>query len=129
MGCEISRSVLAAIRDEAAASPGREVCGLLFGGDGRIDAHRPCDNVAERPEDSFEIDPAALISAYREERTGGLRIAGCYHSHPAGDATPSRRDADAAAPNGWVWLIAGVGEIRAYRAVVGGVIHERFDPL
>ncbi|MES2337568.1 MAG: M67 family metallopeptidase [Pseudomonadota bacterium] len=129
MTLEISRSVLAGIAAEAAASPRLEICGLLFGQGGRIDTHRPCRNVAARPQDSFEIDPATLIAALRAERNGGARIAGCYHSHPAGSAEPSIRDAEAATPNGWVWLIVGSHAAECYRAVGHGRLHGRFDPV
>ncbi len=126
---EISSRVLHAIAAEAAAAPGREVCGLLFGADGRVTDHLPCANVAAHPRDSFEIDPAALIAAYRAERAGGRRIVGCYHSHPSGRAEPSGRDAEAAGVADWLWLIAGGGEIRGWRVVAGGECHGRFDPV
>ena len=129
MTVEISSTVLAAIEAEAAASPGHEICGLLFGESGRIAAHRSCRNVADRPADSFEIDPAALIAAYRSERAGGAAIAGCYHSHPSGDTMPSGRDAAAAQADHWLWLIVAPGAIGLYRAVERGAIHGCFDSV
>ncbi|KQN25950.1 hypothetical protein ASE86_07150 [Sphingomonas sp. Leaf33] len=126
---EISRSVLRAVAAESAADPDREVCGLLFGDSGRVIAHQPCANVAADPATRFEIDPAALIAAYRAERGGGQRIVGCYHSHPSGDPQPSRRDAADAATTGWLWLIAGGSAIRAWRVVDGGSHHDRFDAV
>jgi proteasome lid subunit RPN8/RPN11 len=101
----------------------------LLVGDGRVDAYQACANVAERPADSFEIDPRALIAAYRAERAGGRAIVGCYHSHPSGDAMPSVRDAQAAEANGWIWLIVAGGEAKAFRAVEGGALHDMFDPV
>ncbi len=124
IGKEVLRQILA----HAAASP-VEVCGLLFGTADAIVAARPCRNVAPEPATAFEIDPAQLIAAYRAERAGGLRIVGCYHSHPSGDPTPSRRDAADAAPNGWWWLIVGGGEAALYRAVPDGAIHGRFEAV
>ena len=99
-----------------------EACGLLFGADGWIDACAPCRNVAERPDIAFEIDPAALIAAYRAERGGGPRIAGCFHSHPSGDARPSFRDAEAAEADGRIWIIVGGGTIGAFRATGDGFV-------
>jgi proteasome lid subunit RPN8/RPN11 len=115
----ISRTCLDRLLAEAAASPAREVCGLLFGTDGRIDTAVATANVAARPEDAFEIDPRALIAAYRAERAGGPRLIGHYHSHPSGSARPSARDAAAAEP-GSVWLILGGGEARLWRADADG---------
>lgn len=125
----ISSDVLAAIRAEVAATTDQEVCGLLFGDDQTVTAHRACRNVAVDPATAFEIDPAALIAAYRAERAGGARINGCYHSHPSGDPHPSQRDAADAVTPGWLWLI-GVGPgVRAWRVVPGGPVHGRFEPV
>lgn len=129
MMVEISRSVLDAIIGEAGASPDREVCGLLYGSPDRIERRVSCRNVAGNPRNTFEIDPAVLIAAHREARGGGEPIVGCYHSHPYSIATPSRHDADAAAPDGWLWLIVGKGEVAAYRAVADGVLYSRFNRL
>src|SRR3546814_3850834 len=92
MRARISSTLLRRIIDEATASPGAEVCGLLFGSPHRIDAAQPCRNVALAPADSFEIDPAALLAAHKATRAGGPAIAGCYHSHPCGPAEPSRSE-------------------------------------
>ncbi len=125
----ISSGILAVIRADIAAAPNREVCGLLFGNEQAIIAHRPCRNVATHPATAFEIDPAALIAAYRAERGGGARIIGCYHSHPSGDPNPSRQDAVDALTEGWLWLIGGGASIRAWRVVSGGPVHGRFEPV
>jgi desampylase len=129
MRLEISRSAADAILAETARHPEREVCGLLFGGDARVDAMKVCRNVAESPETAFEIDPGELIAAYRAARNGGAAICGCFHSHPGGSAQPSRRDAEAAAPDGWVWLIAAGTDLQAWRAGPNGALHGRFDRL
>ena len=79
--------------------------------------------------DAIEIDPAALIAAHRAARSGGAAVIGHYHSHPTGLAEPSPRDAADAAPDGSIWLIAGGGQVTAWRAVAAGRRHGRFDPL
>ena len=129
MKAEISSAALHQIVAAAAASPDAEICGLLFGEVGRIDRAQPCVNVAADPSDTFEIDPAALLAAHRAMRTGGPRLAGCYHSHPRGRAEPSLRDAEAAAPDGWLWLIVAGAEVTAWRAVPDGSVHRRFDSV
>ncbi len=129
MRVEISRMLLERIAAHAASQPGQEVCGLLFGTTARITAVEPCANVAPDPARRFEIDPARLLAAHRAMGGGGPRLIGHYHSHPAGPATPSLRDADAAAADGALWLILAGNGIAAWRAVERGTTEGRFDPV
>lgn len=129
MTVTISSDTLDFLLKTAAASPDREVCGLLLGQGDRIDRLVACANVAAEPWHRFEIDPAALIAAHRAARGGGAAVIGHYHSHPTGLAEPSPRDAADAAPDGNIWLIAGGGQVTAWRAVAAGERHGRFDPL
>lgn len=124
MDLTISRALLDEMRQAAAASPDAEICGLLLGRDRRVERLLPCANVAARPEDSFEIDPAALIAAHRAARTDGPAVIGHYHSHPRGAATPSARDAAAAEP-GSRWIIIAGDDVRGWFAAAAG----RFDPM
>jgi len=116
-----------------AGSSRDEVCGLLLGkGDdqgGRVTAVRPCANVSDTPARRFELDPAALIGAWRAARGGGPRVIGLYHSHPTGDPQPSITDAREAPADGAIWMIASGGEIAAWRAVEHGRVHGRFEPV
>lgn len=125
----LSTDLLEQIRIEAAARPGVEICGLLLGRDGRVEEARPCRNVAVDPARRFEIDPAALLAAHRAARAGGPTILGCYHSHPSGRPEPSARDAAAAEPNGWLWLIVANGQLRGWRAVESGTLFGRYDEV
>lgn len=125
MGLRISRALRAQILAEAAAEPEREVCGLLFGTADEIVTARPCANVSQDPEHSFEIEPTALIAAHKAERAGGPRLAGCYHSHPNGRTEPSARDAEAAWGGGLVWLIVAGAVLTAWRNDSEGA----FQPL
>ena len=119
MAVEISRALLARLREAAADSPHAEICGLLFGACNRIEAAVPAANVAAHPARTFEIDPAALIAAHRAERAGGARLIGHYHSHPGGSAHPSATDAAMAEP-GRLWLILGTEEALLWRAEAEG---------
>ena len=105
----------------AAASPAAEICGLLYGEEGRIEAARPVANVAADPAIGFELEPAALIAAHRAARRGEPRPIGHYHSHPRGPATPSPRDLAAAEP-GSLWLILGGSEARLWRERQGNFV-------
>jgi proteasome lid subunit RPN8/RPN11 len=128
MRVEISITDRQRILDHAASSVD-EVCGLLFGEPGRVLAVQPCANVSAAPMLRFELDPAALIAAWRGARAGGPRVIGHYHSHPSGDPCPSATDAAEAAADGAIWIIVGHGEIKAWRAVQHGAVHRRFDPV
>lgn len=112
---EISTRALVAIRSHAASSPDYEVCGLLFGEAGRIDAAEPARNVAADPARHFEIDPSALFRAIRAERAGAVTLVGYYHSHPQGIAEPSETDRQSAAADGKIWFIVADDEVAAWR--------------
>ena len=129
MTVTIASDLIDQILRAAAASPDAEVCGLLFGSPDRIAGAMPCLNVAADRSRWFEIDPATLLAAHKEARTGGPRIVGHYHSHPSGLAMPSPRDAAAATPDGALWLIAASGELAAWRAIAHGTVEGRFDPI
>jgi proteasome lid subunit RPN8/RPN11 len=115
----ITRICLETMLAEAAASRNREICGLLFGSAERIEAAAATANVAVHAEDEFEIDPRALIAAYRAERAGGPRLIGCYHSHPSGSPIPSARDV-ASAEEGRLWLILAGSTARLWLAARDG---------
>ena len=116
MGYKISSTLLGRLLADAKNAPDREVCGLLFGTQGRITEAEATANVAADPARSFEIDPAALFAAHRRARSGGPAIVGHYHSHPSGAAVPSARDAAQAMGDGALWLILTAGEGRLWRS-------------
>ena len=124
MSVTISSELLQQLIAEAAVSPDAEVCGLLFGATGRIEAAEACANVAANTARAFEIDPAALFVAHRRARGGGLAVIGHYHSHPSGLRVPSPRDAAQAMGDGAVWVILGGGVARAWRSVEAGAFGE-----
>ena len=115
MPVTIPAALLDRILADAAASPAREICGLLLGDGYEIGSIVPAANIAADPTCWFEIDPAVLFAALRAERAGGPRVIGHYHSHPDGIAAPSPRDAAAAEP-GKLWLIVGDGIARIWLA-------------
>lgn len=130
MSVTISSELLTQIVAAADASPDAEICGLLFGTVGRIEAAEACANVAADPARTFEIDPRALFAAHRRARGGGLAVVGHYHSHPSGLPVPSPRDAAQAMGDGAVWVILGGGEARAWRSVeVGVFVEEGVRPI
>lgn len=125
----ISSALRERIVAETILDPALEACGLLFGRGHLVTGIRPCRNVAADPAARFEIDPVALLGAHRTARSGGPAVIGCYHSHPTGRAEPSARDAADAAPDGSIWVIVAGHVLTAWRAVPGGALHGRFDPV
>ena len=115
--------------------PWHEWCGILRGrreDDGSEIVTKADDtaNVAADPATSFEIDPAALLAAYRRERRArGLAVLGFFHTHPHSSATPSVQDAACAEPDGKLWVIASLEKVLVWRAVPNGVVHGRFVPV
>lgn len=125
MRVAIARTLLKEIVAIAGAD-GNEVCGLLLGSEGVIEASRVAANVAPDPSRHFELDPAVLLATYREARRGGMRVIGHYHSHPSGVAEPSATDAACAAPDGSLWLIVAAGRARLWISGADGAEGVRF---
>ncbi|ATW05616.1 M67 family metallopeptidase [Sphingorhabdus sp. YGSMI21] len=125
----ISSAMLAELQQLALAAVPQEVCGILFGSAGRVWSYRSAPNVAADPRCHFEIDPAILIAAERDQRRGGEPIAGYYHSHPNGPVKPSPTDAGSAAPDGRLWLILNGQDAAAWHAVENGEIYGRFNAI
>jgi proteasome lid subunit RPN8/RPN11 len=85
----------------------------------------------ERPEDRYELDPQALLTADRAAQDHGLEIVGIWHSHPDHPACPSETD-HAAAWKGWSYMIFsvtpyGVTEIRSWRLADNRFVEEEIQ--
>lgn len=130
MTVEISRVVLDNIIQDVQRDLLHERCGLLYGQNRQIILDfEPVANLHSQPRRFFELDSANLLAAVRREREGGLLFLGHYHSHPAGDAIPSREDANQATADGRFWLIVGKEDVRLWQSVANGALYNRFNPL
>lgn len=133
MKLQISSTQRQFLLDAAAASPDREICGLLIGQPGvqlaRVEVLVPADNVAADPSRSFEIAPATLLASHRNARGAGCRVIGHWHSHPNGRIEPSKRDAARAADNGQIWLIIAGGNIGGWVAETRAAGSASFRPV
>ncbi|MFZ1742604.1 MAG: M67 family metallopeptidase [Pontixanthobacter sp.] len=121
---ELTQAILDQLLAHAKRAHPDECCGILFGQGEEIASATAVTNVHPAPQTHFEIDPAALIIAYKAERDGGPRIMGFYHSHPNGPPAPSATDSATAAGDGKIWAIVGDGEIKFWRDTSCG-----FEPL
>lgn len=113
-----------------------EACGLLIGR--RIAAEvvvldaPSARNVAERPEREFVLDPGAVVALHDIASRDGAEIVGTWHSHPGGEASPSRADLAAVWPGHVLVLVAGdvvrgfaveAGQARELTLAHGAVAH------
>lgn len=98
----LSEDVETAIRAHAVRDYPDECCGVMLGkveNDIKIVQEiRPIENTHEDGhERRFQISAEALFRLDREERAGGPKVLGFYHSHPDHPARPSEYDRDHAA--------------------------------
>ncbi len=106
------------IRAHCEDSSPQEACGLLLGHSGEDGAYHitkiiPSPNLSNRPERAFDIDPALIIHHQKQYRAGGDKIIGHYHSHPDGQAQPSRHDREQNYDADLIWLIIQVTDSMA----------------
>ena len=130
---EIPEKVLAAIESAAMAAYPNEACGLLIGRDKHIIDALPSPNRAAAP-GAFLIDPKTHLETQRRTRQRGLKIIGCYHSHPGGDSAPSIDDGLGENPSNFLWMITSLQngrfpETRIFRqsGAKAGPISDRFS--
>jgi proteasome lid subunit RPN8/RPN11 len=81
--------------EHARARPEIECCGLLAGRDAIITDVFAARNELESAT-AFSIAPRELFRIFRRMRKLRLDHLGIYHSHPAGENVPSRRDLEQA---------------------------------
>jgi proteasome lid subunit RPN8/RPN11 len=100
-----------------------ECCGLLASDHtGRICFADPLTNAHPSPV-GYTIDPDEHFRALRHAESNGWEIAGAFHSHPRGPATPSMIDVQSALEPDWLYLVASPSEIRGFR-IAGGEVAE-----
>lgn len=132
MNIKVTSQTLEEIRQATAAAHPREACGLLVGCCDQsgiaivptITRAVETRNTHPTPETHFEVEPQALIDAFRAERDGGPSLMGYFHSHPGGAAEPSATDQAMAPGDGRIWAVAAGSEVRFWKDAPGG-----FEPL
>lgn len=113
MVVQLSRLHHQVIKDHSMSCFPEEACALLIGfeqptGCILIEDVLLAPNVAEDKQRYFEIDPRVRINAEKKLRGGAHKIVGVFHSHPAGEAKPSKTDENSVIEREFVWLIAAV---------------------
>lgn len=102
---KVASDAIDTMMTSARSAEPHEACGLLLGDGAAIISAQATTNVHPSPQAHFEIDPQALIDAYRAEREGGPQVMGYFHSHPVGEPHPSPTDQAQSARDGKVWAI------------------------
>lgn len=105
MSVQLSRELIAGIRDHGTHQYPHECCGFLLGTADRerksvrrlLAAENARQDAARR--NRFLITPDDYQAAERLAREAGLEVLGFYHSHPDAPARPSQYDLDHA----WPW--------------------------
>jgi len=92
---KLPRRIYERLLTEARAALPHECCGLLGGHGEDVTELFAASNQLASP-NAFEIPPQELFDIFRELRARKLELVGIYHSHPAGDNAPSRRDRERA---------------------------------
>lgn len=113
----------------------KECCGLIEGLETeegwRALRVQETANLAAHPERHFLIDPEVQFARLKALRLSGQRLIGCFHSHPNGRPEPSPADLEAAAEDGFLWLIAaGNAEgfsLSAHRFDAAALIFRKID--
>lgn len=118
----IPREVLDAVVAHARDEMPDECCGLLAGlveGEtGRVTQHFPVRNDLASPTE-YLTNPRDLLDAMKAARAAGTEVLAVYHSHPASEPVPSRKDIER---NTWgetaahviVGLVGAEPDVRAW---------------
>ncbi|MHA7649537.1 M67 family metallopeptidase [Mycobacterium sp. ML4] len=106
-----------------------EVCGVLAGpyGSGRPERHIPMTN-AERSPTFYRFDSGEQLRVWRALERADEAPVVIYHSHPSGEAYPSRTDIDLAAEPDAHYVVVATRdphrhELRSFR-IVNGIVRE-----
>src|SRR5262249_33427678 len=107
----IPRPLYEAMLAHARAELPAECCGGLAGtvadGIGRVTLHLPPVHALKSPTE-YESEPRSMFAAHKAMRTTATDVLAVYHSHPATDPIPSRRDRERNYGEGVINLIIGL---------------------
>lgn len=92
MTVTITRRAYLSILEQAKQDAPIESCGYLLG----VDKENATENYAmtniDHAEEHFSLDPKEQFAAIKYARRNGLKVVGCWHSHPASPSRPSQED-------------------------------------
>ena len=88
----LTQQQVQAIVEQAQTDAPQEICGLISGENSIATHIFPITNHSATPEQHFEMEPIALLKAYKHMDATGTQLLAVYHSHPASDPIPSPTD-------------------------------------
>lgn len=117
----ISKTHLKALEAVSEKAWPLEACALLEGTRRRLSGNLVvnvtqihfADNVADRPNIEFEVDPKVLFRVHRALRGAPTSLVGVWHSHPDGSETLSETDRERIRDPEYIWLLTPVVNSKA----------------
>jgi proteasome lid subunit RPN8/RPN11 len=104
---EIPEYVFKDMVEQARAEAPIEACGILAGGNGRVEKFYKMTN-AEHRRDHFMMEPVEQFAAVKDIRSASLEMLAIYHSHPETPARPSAEDVRFALIPGIIYVIVSL---------------------
>jgi proteasome lid subunit RPN8/RPN11 len=104
---EIPEYIFSDMLEQARAEAPIEACGILAGGNGRVEKLYKMTN-AEHRRDHFMMSPAEQFAAVKDIRSTSLKMLAIYHSHPETPAKPSAEDVRFALMPGMIYVIVSL---------------------
>lgn len=103
----IAREAFNTIFRHAIVERPSECCGLLLGGNGKIESALPARNDSN-DHSRYRVNPEDHFSAIHAARSLGNSVVGVYHSHPYSEAMPSATDLAEASYPDYLYVIVSL---------------------
>ena len=104
---EIPEHIFRDMVEQARAEAPIEACGILAGGDGRVEKLYKMKN-AEQRRDHFMMAQDEQFAVVKDIRSACLEMLAIYHSHPETPARPSAEDIRFALTPGMMYVIVSL---------------------
>lgn len=123
MNITLGPDLMKAMIDHARTTFPEEACGLVVIRPPHMMRFLPLAN-SLRSETAYDIDPALLVSTFRQLRESHEELLAIFHSHPKGPAHPSKLDLERAFYPEVAHIIVSLADperpqIRAFRIIEG----------
>ncbi len=126
----IKKNIFDEIIGHAKENPSAEVCGLLGGGNGRIEKIYKMTNTSETPDLCYFMDPKEQFKAIKDMRKLDLQMLAIYHSHTHSEAYPSAKDVSLAYYSDAYYFIVSLTNtpnVRAFKIIEGKISEEKIE--
>lgn len=118
--------------DHARSCSPEEACGILAGGNGRVERVFLMEN-ADHSEVSYQLDSREQFEVFDVIERDGLEVVAIFHSHPHSPPVPSSRDLELAFyPDAFYLIVSLMGdepEGRVFRMADRKVSEARLEVL